>query len=131
MRSASLFRLGSGILLLLMLTSVNAESIEATSVSPKEAASLANTQKAIILDVREDDEWREQHIPNALHIPLGQLSNKLNELAAYKNTTIITQCRSGRRSAQAQQFLLSAGFTQVVNLAGGLIDWSAQGLPTQ
>ena len=50
------------------------------TVSPKEAAALFSERKAIIVDVREDGEWGEQHIPGAIHIPLGQLGERLAEL---------------------------------------------------
>ena len=101
------------------------------SVTPKEAAAMQSTQKAIIIDVREDDEWQAQHIPGAIHIPLGQLNERLSELKDYKNSPIITQCRSGKRSAQAQEALKLAGFTQVVNLSGGLMAWAKAGLTTK
>lgn len=88
-------------------------------------------KKAIIVDVREDSEWQEQHVPSALHIPLGQLDKRLVELKAYQHSPIITQCRSGKRSAQAQSILKSAGFTEVYNLEGGIQAWQQQGLTTE
>jgi len=100
-------------------------------ISPQDASSLSNEKKAVIIDVREDSEWNAVHIPGAIHIPLGQLSNRLSELQSYKNTAIITQCRSGARSAKALDILKSAGFTQVQNMEGGLIAWDKAGLKTQ
>lgn len=100
------------------------------STSPKEAAALFAERKAVIVDVREDDEWKAQHIEGAIHIPLGQLQSRLHELDAYKNSMIITQCRSGKRSAAAASALKDAGFNQVLNLAGGITAWSGNGLKT-
>jgi len=100
-------------------------------ISPQDASSLSTEKKAIIIDVREDSEWNTVHIPGALHIPLAQLSTRLSELQPYKNSAIITQCRSGARSAKALDILKSAGFTQVQNMEGGLIAWHKAGLKTQ
>ncbi len=105
-------------------------SQDIASTSPKETAALFAEQKAVILDVRENDEWKAQHIEGAIHIPLGQLDSRIAELAAYKNSTIIAQCRSGKRSAKAASTLQAAGFKQVYNLAGGIIAWNEAGLKT-
>lgn len=110
------------------ITAINKQT---GNVSPKESAALLHDKKAIIIDVREEDEWQEKHIPNALHIPLAQLNNRLAELAAYKNTPVITQCQSGRRSKQAQAVLKAAGFNDVYNLEGGLAAWDDAGLKIQ
>ncbi len=98
------------------------------TISPKQAAAMHSENKAIILDVREDDEWNEHHIPGAVHISLAQLDQRLAELQSYKNTTIITQCKSGRRSAQAQQVLQAAGFSKVYSLEGGIQAWDKESL---
>ena len=100
-------------------------------ISPQEASALTAEKKAIIIDVREDNEWNTVHIPGAIHIPLAQLSTRLTELQPYKNTAIITQCRSGARSAKALDILKSAGFSHVQNMEGGLIAWHKAGLKTQ
>ena len=81
---------------------------------------------AIILDVREPYEWREGHVHSAVHIPLGALTVRARELDPSKEIVVV--CRSGNRSMTAAKILTSAGFTQVSNLAGGMIAWSRQGL---
>ena len=100
-------------------------------ISPQDASTLSAEKKAVIIDVREDGEWNTVHIPGAIHIPLAQLNNRLSELQPYKNSGIITQCRSGARSAKALDILKSAGFTHVINMEGGLITWHKAGLKTQ
>lgn len=100
------------------------------SVTPKEAATMFSEQKAIIVDVREDSEWNEGHIAGAIHIPLAQVESRLSELAQYKNSTVITQCRSGKRSAKAAGMLQAAGFSKVLNLTGGIVAWNEDGLKT-
>ncbi|HPB91917.1 MAG TPA: rhodanese-like domain-containing protein, partial [Rugosibacter sp.] len=79
---------------------------------------------------REDDEWKAQHIAGAIHIPLAQVETRLNELTQYKDSTVIMQCRSGKRSAKAAGTLQAAGFTKVYNLDGGIIAWDKNGLAT-
>lgn len=100
------------------------------SVTPKEAATLFAEKKAIIIDVREDDEWKAEHIDGAIHIPLAQIESRLSELMQYKDSTVITQCRSGKRSAKAVNTLQAAGFSKVYNLTGGIIAWNKDGLAT-
>jgi len=109
---------------------LSACSSELASVTPKQAASMFAKKEAIILDVRELDEWHAQHITGAIHIPLAQVEQRLGELAQYKNSPVIVQCRSGKRSARAADTLQSAGFTQVYNLTGGINAWAGDGLQT-
>ena len=104
---------------------------ETDAISPKEAAAMHTEQKAVIVDVREDEEWNEHHIPGAVHIPLAQLNGRMSELKQYKDSPIITQCRGGKRSAQAQTALKSAGFSKVYNMDGGILAWDKEGLATE
>lgn len=99
-------------------------------VSPEEAAELFKAHKAIIVDVREPEEWNEQHIQGAIFMPLGDVKNRLHELAAYKTSTVIMQCRSGKRSAKAAQILMDAGFKDIYNMQGGILAWSKAKLAT-
>ena len=96
------------------------------SVDPKEAASLVARREAVVLDVRQTGEWTRGHIQHAIHIPLGQLSDRLDELPTGK--TIITACLSGHRSASAARKLARAGH-DVLNLRGGLTAWRRDGFP--
>jgi rhodanese-related sulfurtransferase len=84
---------------------------------------------ALVLDVREDKEYAAGHIPKAKHIPLGQLSKRLNELDKFKSKPILVTCRSGQRSARACGMLKKAGFETVYNQAGGIIAWERANLP--
>lgn len=95
-------------------------------VTPEEA--LRRQQAgALIVDVREPEEWRAGHIPGAVHVPLGELSGRVRELDPERELILV--CRSGNRSAQATALLQQAGFRQVYNLAGGLIAWGRHRLP--
>jgi rhodanese-related sulfurtransferase len=97
-------------------------------VSVAEAASLRDAG-AFILDVRQPEEWNESHIPGATLIPLPELETRVNEVP--KGQKIVVVCRSGNRSAQGRDILLSAGFTEVTSMAGGINQWKAAGLATQ
>jgi hydroxyacylglutathione hydrolase len=78
-----------------------------------------------VIDVRNRSEWAAGHIPGALHIPLGELPQRLTELPA--DGTIVTQCASGARSAIAASLLLLAGAASVENLRGGIAGWTNAG----
>jgi rhodanese-related sulfurtransferase len=79
----------------------------------------------LVLDVREDDEWRAGHIDGAQHVPLHELVARLGELP--EGPTLVV-CKVGGRSARAVQYLQQQGH-DVVNLDGGMLDWQAAGRP--
>jgi len=81
---------------------------------------------AWLLDVRELDEWVSGHAPHARHIPLGQLGARAAEVPQDQDVYVI--CRSGVRSARAALALNGAGW-RAINVAGGMQDWAAAGLP--
>jgi rhodanese-related sulfurtransferase len=83
---------------------------------------LEGGKKLSIIDVREDEEVREGMIPGAIHIKLGDLENRLNELDPNKEHIFV--CRSGGRSNKACGLLEAKGF-QVVNMIGGMTAWNA------
>jgi rhodanese-related sulfurtransferase len=120
-------KLGLYLAVIAMLAGCNSEL---ASMTPKQAAAMFAGKKAVILDVRELHEWQEQHIAGAIHIPLAQVEARLSELSQYKDSPVIVQCRSGKRSAKAASTLQAAGFTQVYNLTGGIIAWTDDGLKT-
>jgi len=94
------------------------------NIEPTPAAVLIDSAQALLLDVREADEWAAGHSPAATHMPLGQL----NPAAVPSDRPVIMICRSGGRSAKAAAALAAAGH-QVSNLQGGMKAWTAAGLP--
>ncbi len=92
------------------------------------AAKTLSEQGALLLDVREPDEYAAIHAVNAKLIPLGEVGARLKEIEAYKDKPVAVICRSGRRSAQAVSILKESGFTQVVNVEGGTTAWVQAGL---
>jgi len=97
------------------------------TITPTEAQKLAR-EGAILLDVREADEWSAGHAPEALHIPLGELEARRAELAQPR--VVLTVCRSGARSAKAQTILIAAGL-DARNVEGGMRAWQQAGLPME
>jgi sulfur-carrier protein adenylyltransferase/sulfurtransferase len=85
--------------------------------------------KLFILDVREPNEYQINRIEGSTLIPLGELPRRYAELP--KDVEIIAQCKSGARSARAQDFLKSVGFPKVTNLKGGILEWIDKVDPSQ
>lgn len=79
----------------------------------------------VFLDVREEDEWEAGHIDGSLHIPMGELGERQDELPA--DRPIVAVCRSGNRSAAVTEALKRAGY-DVENLVGGVAEWDGVGL---
>jgi len=98
-------------------------------VTQLQATQYINQGKTLLLDVRNAEEFAAGHLPNAKHIPLPDLANRLKEIEKSKNQVVITVCASGVRSASAASVLAKAGFTQVFSLEGGTNAWREQGLP--
>jgi len=100
-------------------------------VETLEAIQLINHRDAVILDVREDKEFATGHLPNAKHIPLGQLAARLKDVEKFKNKPIVVNCRSGARSATACGILRKNGFEEVYNLKGGINAWQQANMPVE
>jgi rhodanese-related sulfurtransferase len=81
---------------------------------------------AVLLDVREDDEWRRGHAADAQHIPMGEVPNRLEELDPMTRLYVI--CHAGGRSARVAQYLARNGYAPV-NVSGGMLAWSNAGRP--
>jgi rhodanese-related sulfurtransferase len=82
---------------------------------------------AVVIDVREPDEWLEQRVPGAVLIPLGEVPERVGEVPT--DGTVYVICGSGPRSARAVEHYRSLGI-DAVNVAGGTRAWAAEGFPT-
>jgi rhodanese-related sulfurtransferase len=98
-----------------------------SNVDVQQARALID-EGALLVDVREDSEFEMGHAPGALHIPLAEVPDHLEDLP--KDRQIVAVCRSGGRSSRAGQFLIEQGF-DVVNLEGGMTAWAQQGAPLE
>jgi rhodanese-related sulfurtransferase len=98
-------------------------------VTPLQATLMLNRDDALVIDVRESNEWATGHIPNSRHIALGQLEKQIHEIEKFKARPLIVNCQTGNRSSSACGTLKKHGFEKVYNLAGGIGAWREAGLP--
>ena len=84
---------------------------------------MKNSREVVLLDVRTPAERKSQSIKNSLHIPLAQLTSRIDELAKFKNKEIVCCCQTGSRSISAASKLKHRGFI-TANLKGGIIRWN-------
>ncbi|HVW42392.1 MAG TPA: rhodanese-like domain-containing protein [Amycolatopsis sp.] len=102
---------------------VDTGGVPTTSVSDLPADGIT------LIDVREHDEWAAGHAPGAVHIPLGELPARVEELAQLPDDKpLYVVCRSGGRSARAAMWLNASGW-EAVNVAGGMKSWHTEGRP--
>lgn len=99
-----------------MIKSINAEELK---------AKLDAGEELILVDCREQEEWDEDHIPNAIFMPLSTFQENFNKLDS--NKQIIMQCRSGKRSLTACQILQENDYEDLTNLEGGILGWKELG----
>ena len=99
-------------------------------ISPTEAAAKLKSGDALIIDVREKDEWDEEHIPGAIHLSRGTIELDIEEKVPDTNAMIICHCGGGGRSALAAESLQKMGYKNVRSMASGFKAWKAAGLPT-
>src|SRR5215469_13991606 len=105
-----------------------ARQVNVPEITPRELkARLDRGDDLFILDVREPHEYQICNLGGYL-LPLGDLSRRVNELDSSRE--IVAHCRSGKRSAEAAEFLRKAGFGKVLNLKGGILAWSDEVDPT-
>ena len=102
-----------------------------TEVSAEEAQARAKRSEAVLLDVREESEWRQGHATGAKHLSRGVIEVEIEEQVPDINQPIICYCGGGGRSALAADNLQKMGYTNVRSLAGGLKAWKEAGLPTE
>ena len=88
----------------------------------------ANT---LVLDIREGAEYTSGHVPRARHIPLGELSKRVDEIVKFKDKPVIVTCKNGSRAGAATRLLRKAGFTSVYQLKGGVAAWQQASLPVE
>jgi rhodanese-related sulfurtransferase len=97
---------------------------EETTMDPRET--YDRRDELLLLDVREPHEWDAGHIAGALHIPMGELNDRQDEID--QDRTIVAVCRSGARSGRVAAALSQAGY-DVHNLEGGMQAWDRADLP--
>jgi molybdopterin/thiamine biosynthesis adenylyltransferase/rhodanese-related sulfurtransferase len=109
-----------------LLQQVRAQTEE---VSAADAAARADGP--VFVDVREQEEWAEGHIPGALHIPRGSLESRVERSVPEHDRPVVVYCAGGNRSIFAARTLAELGYANVASLAGGFTDWKRSGFPVQ
>ena len=98
-------------------------------IKPVQVVELMNHNNAIVLDVRDDKDFAQGHILNAINIPLGVIDSRVNELEQYRSMPVIVSCRTGQQSARAGMMMQKQGFTDLYKLSGGMMAWQSANLP--
>ena len=99
------------------------------SVSAQELVNLVNRDGAVVIDVRDPNEYSQGHIVDALNMPHAALAGRVGELRKYKEKPIVLACKMGQHSGAAGTVLRKAGFQNVSRLRGGVAEWRNQNLP--
>src|SRR2546422_11478565 len=99
-------------------------------ISPEDAAAKMKSGEAVIVDVREKDEWDEEHIPDATHLSRGTIELDIEEKVPDLNAMIICHCGGGGPSALAADSLQKKGYKNIGPTAGGLKAWKTAAVPT-
>jgi rhodanese-related sulfurtransferase len=89
----------------------------------------ARKKTALVVDVREQQEFIHGHLPDAVLVPLRHVIEDAEQLPRDRDLMLV--CRSGRRSTRAMHWLIGLGFEHVVNLKGGILSWKAMGRPVE
>jgi rhodanese-related sulfurtransferase len=95
----------------------------------EDAVKTMHTGLATLIDVREQNEWQQGHIPGAIHLPRSMIEIQIGVLIPNLETPIILYCSGGVRSLLAAENLQRIGYTNVKSLAGGSKTWCNAGLP--
>jgi len=99
-------------------------------IPPEEAYRMVESGEAVLIDVREQNEWDEGHMPKARHVPLQTFLSDPTKYVS-PDQKVIFSCASGQRSAVAAEMAAAVGVKQSYNLEGGIKAWSEKGLPVE
>ena len=101
------------------------------AVTAAEAQTYIKTHSPLILDVRTPAEYRATRLEDAELIPVQELSRRIGELNAHKNSPVFIYCATGNRSTVASKILIDTGFKHIVNLRYGIVDWYKRNYPVK
>ena len=103
---------------------------EVRTVTPRDVAADVAAGRVLLVDVREDAEWAAGRAPDAVHVPLSDVAERLEELDRVRGERPLAfVCRTGRRSAQAARTAVEGGLEDVLHVDGGMSAWVRAGLP--
>lgn len=117
------------VVIIAMLVHSFLSGVGVKNIPPSEVVALINRQNAAVLDVRTVEEFKQGHIINSVHIPVGLLASRIKDLERHKSQPIVVVCRTGQRSTQACSILRKHGFESLHGLSGGIVAWQGANLP--
>jgi rhodanese-related sulfurtransferase len=100
-------------------------------LTPASAVQLINREHAVVVDVRELEEFAAGHVGGARNVPLGQLQDKLPGVVKNKTVPLLLTCATGARAQRAVAVAKKLGYDKAQAIAGGLKAWQAANLPTE
>ena len=99
------------------------------AVTPQELVNLVNRDGAVVIDVRDANEFAQGHIVDAVNVPHRALGTRVGELDKYKSKPVVVACKMGQHAGPAGTLLRKAGFDNVARLKGGVTGWVNENLP--
>lgn len=117
------------ILVLLSMNLAKDRLLGFKEIPPGETVRLINHEDAVVVDVRDEEEFVRGHILHAINIPLAGIEGRIEALQTCHGRPVIVCCRTGQRSARACAHLKRHGLEPIFKLAGGIMAWENAGLP--
>lgn len=117
------------ILVLLFVNLSKGRLLGFREIKPDEAVRMINHDDALVIDIRQAEDFAKGHIVNALNYPFNALEERIGEFESHRDRVIIVCCANGRDSARAGVLLRNHGFQSIAKLSGGLTSWQGAGFP--
>jgi|TARA_Y100000310_G_scaffold343373_1_gene450692 rhodanese-related sulfurtransferase len=123
------YMLVSIFVVLLIAVVINENRQGGATVTPANLVKLINHEEAVVLDIRDQKEFKEGHIVNAVNIPYASMNDSVHELEKFKERKLVIVCKMGQHSGAVGKKLRGLGFAEVQRLSGGISEWRASNLP--
>ncbi|WP_111657993.1 rhodanese-like domain-containing protein [Isoalcanivorax indicus] len=98
-------------------------------LSPQAATNMVNRQDAVIVDLRDEDDFRKGHIAGSVNVPYGKINDRVSELKGYQDKPVILVCNMGSHASIAGRALKQHGFSDLYRMRGGIQGWRNDNLP--
>ena len=120
---------GAFLLVLTAWVLYEARNSASNGVTSGEATQLINREDAVVVDTRDAGDFKAGHIAGARNIPQSRIDERMGELEKVKDKPIIVACKTGQSAGVTVAKLSKAGYSRVLKLKGGMMQWQADGLP--
>lgn len=117
------------IIVLLVQTIFSDATRKYERISPPQVVKLINREDAVLIDTRNDSEFKSGHIAGAISIPLPDIKANSSKLNKYEGKPLVFYCKTDTRSDEACDFLSKEGFTNIFTLSGGIHSWQEASMP--